>query len=148
MKTFRGWIALHSAVNLGQIAVGDHLWWLIANADLETRRTPVDELDGALCLEGCHSTVYIVWNHISTVEQASSHVLSIARVALHHLVVWLKTRHGDFLNGIGFMLCLGRRDDGCVSDEREVDARIRDEVGLKFSEIDIEGAIEAKRCSD
>ena len=62
--------------------------------------------------------------------------------------MWLEARHGDFLDGIGFMRCLGRRDDGGVSDEREVDARIWDEVGLKFSKIDIEGAIEAERCSD
>ena len=86
-------VDLHSTVDFGQVAVGNHLWWLIANANLETRRTPVDELDGALRLESCNSVVYIIWNHITTVEQARSHVLPIARITFHHLVVWLKARH-------------------------------------------------------
>ena len=46
------------------------------------------------------------------------------------------------------MLCLGCRDNRCVGDQREVDARIWDEVGLKFSKIDVEGTVEAEGCSD
>jgi hypothetical protein len=81
---------LHSTIDLGQVTVGNHLRRLKANANLETRWAPVDELDGALGLQGCNSIVYIVWNDITTVEQASSHVFSIARIALHHLVVWFE----------------------------------------------------------
>jgi hypothetical protein len=81
---------LHSTIDLGQVTVGNHLGWLEANANLETRWAPVDELDGAFGLQSCNSTVYIVWNNITTVEQASSHVFSIARIALDHLVVRLE----------------------------------------------------------
>ena len=81
---------LHSTIDLGQVTVGNHLGWLKANANLETRWAPIDELDGALGLQGCNSAVYIVWNDITPVEQASSHVFSIARIALHHLVVRLE----------------------------------------------------------
>ena len=81
---------LHCTIDLGQVTVGNHLGWLEANANLETRWAPVDELDGAFGLQSCNSTVYIVWNDITTVEQASSHVFSIARIALDHLVVRLE----------------------------------------------------------
>ena len=39
------------AVDLGQVAVGDGLRGLVADADLETSGAPVDELDGGLGLE-------------------------------------------------------------------------------------------------
>ncbi|KFQ55933.1 hypothetical protein N334_00023, partial [Pelecanus crispus] len=34
-------------------------------------------------------------HHVSTVQQAAGHVLAVARVALHHLVGWLKAGVGD-----------------------------------------------------
>jgi hypothetical protein len=46
---------LHSAVDLGQVTVGNHLWWLIADTDLETSWAPIHELDGTLCLESSNS---------------------------------------------------------------------------------------------
>ena len=148
VRTLYGHINLHSTIDLGQVAIGDHLWWLIANADLETRWAPVDELDGALGLESCNSIVYIIWDNITTVEQASGHIFPIARVTLHHLVVWFEARHGDLLDRVGFMLCLSCRDNRCVGNEREVDTRIWDQVGLKFGKIDVEGTIETERGGD
>ena len=34
-------------------------------------------------------------------------------------------------------------DDGCIGDQREVDARVGDEVGLELSEVHIESSVES-----
>ena len=81
---------LHSAVNLGQIAVGDLVRRLVADTKLETSRAPVDELNGALGLEGSDGSVGVVGNNVTAVEQAGGHVLAVAGVALDHLVVGLE----------------------------------------------------------
>jgi len=86
-------INLHSAVDLGQITVGNHLWRLVADTNLESSWAPINELNSTLGLECSDSTVDIVGNDIATVQQASSHVLSISGVALDHLVVGLEAGH-------------------------------------------------------
>jgi hypothetical protein len=97
-----GW-DLHSTVNFGKITVGNHVRWLVADTDLETSWAPVNELDGSLGLEGSDGCVHILGNNISTVQEAGSHVLAIARVALHHLVVGLEAGHGDLHDGVGLV---------------------------------------------
>jgi hypothetical protein len=124
------------------------LWWLVANTNLETSWAPVDELDGALGLESSNSRMDIIWNDITTVQQASSHVLSVARVTLHHLVVRLETRHGDLLHRVGLVGCLGSRDNWGISNEREMDTGVWDQVGLEFVQINVEGTIETEGGSD
>lgn len=59
---------LHCAVDFGQITVGDHLRWLVADTNLESSRAPIHELNGSLCLERSDSGVDIVRNNVSTVE--------------------------------------------------------------------------------
>ncbi|SMR64769.1 unnamed protein product [Zymoseptoria tritici ST99CH_3D1] len=56
---------------LGEIAVGNVLWWLVADTNLEASWAPVDELDGALGLEGGNSLVDVLGHDVSMVEQAS-----------------------------------------------------------------------------
>lgn len=90
----------------------------------------------------------VLGDDITSVEQAGSHVLAIAGVALDHLLVWLEAGHGDLENAVGLVLSLGGGDDGGVGDEREVNTWVRDEVGLEFVEIDVEGAVEAEGGSD
>jgi hypothetical protein len=46
------------------------------------------------------------------------------------------------------VLCLSCRNDWSVGDEWEVNARIRNEIGLEFGKIDIEGTIKAEGGSD
>lgn len=77
---------LHSTVNLGQVAIGNHLRWLVADTNLETSWTPVDELDRALRLQASNGIIHLLWYNISSVEQAGSHILSIAGIALDHLI--------------------------------------------------------------
>jgi hypothetical protein len=139
---------LHSAVDLGEIAVGHVLRRLVADTDLETSRAPVDELDGALGLEGSDSAVDVLGDNITTVEQAGGHVLAVAGVTLDHLVVGLEARHGDLLDRVGLVGRLGGRDNGGVGDQREVDTGVGDQVGLELVQVDVEGTVEAKRGSD
>jgi hypothetical protein len=46
------------------------------------------------------------------------------------------------------MGCLRGRDDRRVRDEREVDAWVRNEVGLELVQVDVEGTVKAERRSD
>jgi hypothetical protein len=62
--------------------------------------------------------------------------------------VRLEARHGDLLDRVGFVGCLGSRDNWGVSDEREMDARVWNQVGLELVEINVEGAIKTERGSD
>lgn len=139
---------LHSTVNLGQVAIGNHLRWLVADTNLEASWTPVDKLDSALSLQASNSVVHLLWYNISSVEQAGSHVLSITRVALDHLVCGLEARHRDLLHRVGFVARFGRCNNWRIGDKGEMDARIWDEIGLEFVEIDVERTIESKRGSD
>lgn len=90
----------------------------------------------------------ILRDNITTVQQAGSHVLSIAGIALDHLVVGLKAGHGDFLNRIRLVGGLGGGDNGRVGNEREVNTRVRDQVGLELVQIDVQRAVESERGGD
>lgn len=46
------------------------------------------------------------------------------------------------------MGCLGCGDDWGVGNEREMDTRIWNQVGLELIEINVEGSIETERCGD
>lgn len=136
------------AVDRGEVAVGDVLRWLVADTDLETSRAPVNELDGALGLDLGNGSVCVLGDNVTTVQQAGSHVLSIARIALDHLVVWLETSVGDLIDRVGLVCGLCGGDDGRVGDEREVDTGVGDQVGLELVQVDVEGAVESERGSD
>jgi hypothetical protein len=92
--------------------------------------------------------VNVLRDNISTVQQASGHVLSIARIALYHLVVWLEAGHGDLLDGVGLVGRLGSRDNRRISYEREMNTRVWHKVGLELIQINVKRAIEAKGGSD
>ena len=146
----RGRVGEHAdgAVDLGEVSVRHHLWWLVADADLEAGRAPVDELDGALGLESGDGLLDIDWDDVAAVEEAGGHVLAVAWVTLHHLAVRLEARHADLLDAVGLMGGLGCRDDWRVGDQREVDAWVWDQVGLELVEIDVQRSIEAEGGSN
>jgi hypothetical protein len=105
-------------------------------------------LNGALRLESSNCALDIVWDDITTIQQAGSHVLSVARITLDHLVVGLEARVGDLLDRVGFVLSLSSRDHRGVGNEREVDTWVGDKVGLELVQVDIEGPIESEGGSD
>ena len=113
---------LHRTIDFGEITIWHHLWRLVADANLEASRAPIDELDCPLRLERRDSHMDVLRNDIATVEQTSCHVLAIAWVALDHLVVGLKAGHGDLLHRVGFVRGFGGRHDRGVGGKREVDA--------------------------
>ena len=58
----------HAAGNLGQVTARDVGGGLIADTELETSGTPVDELNGALCLDNGNSSVNVLGDNVTTVE--------------------------------------------------------------------------------
>jgi hypothetical protein len=92
--------------------------------------------------------VHILGHNISTIEKAGGHVLAVAGVALDHLVVWLEAGHGDFLDRVGLVSRLRCRDNWGVSDKREMDARVWDEIGLELVQVDVERAVETEGGGD
>ena len=136
------------AVDAGEVAVGDVLGGLVTDTNLETSRAPVDELDGALGLEVGNRGVGVLGDDVSAVEQAGGHVLSVARIALDHLVVGLEAGVGDLHDRVGLVGGLGSGDDGSIGDEREVNTGVRDQVGLELVQVDVEGTVESERGGD
>jgi hypothetical protein len=120
------------------------LRWLVADTNLETSRAPINKLDSALGLESSNSSVDILRDNITTVQQARSHVFSVAGIALHHLVIGFEARHGDLLDRVGFVGRLSSRNDWRISNEREMDTRVWDQVGLELVEINIERSIKTE----
>jgi hypothetical protein len=134
----------HGTVDGCEVTVGDVLGWLVADTDLESSRAPVDELNGALGLEVCNSSVGVLGDNVTTVQQAGSHVLSVARIALDHLVVGLEAGVGDFHDRVGLVGGLGGGNDGRISDEREMDTGVGDQVGLELVQVDVQGSIKSE----
>jgi hypothetical protein len=123
---------IQSTVDLGKITTWNLLRWLIADTNLESSWAPVDELNGALGLESGNSSVNILWNNISTIEQAGGHILSALRITFNHLVMLLEARHGDFLNRVLLVRGLGWCNDWSIGNQWEVNTRIWDKVGLEL----------------
>ena len=63
----------HIAGDLCHITAGDVSRGLVADAELETSRTPIDELDGLPGLEGGDSSINVLSSNIATKEQNTSH---------------------------------------------------------------------------
>ena len=122
--------------------------WLEADTNLETSWAPVDELNGTLGLKSGNSRVNVLRNNITTVQQAGSHILSVTRIALHHLVVGLEARHRNLLDGVGLVGSFCGRDDWSICDEREMDTWVWDQVGLELVEIDVKRSIETEGSGD
>lgn len=58
------------------------------------------------------------------------------------------TLEGDFVDLEALMLALGGRDDGSIADQRVVDTRVRNQVGLELVQIHVQGTIETQRRGD
>ena len=61
---------------------------------LEASRAPVNELNGTLGLDGGNSSLNILGDNVTTVEQAARHVFALLGVALDHLVALLEAGVG------------------------------------------------------
>jgi len=137
-----------SAHNLGEITTWDNSGWLIVDTALETSWAPVDELDGSLGLDGGDSGVDILGDDITSVHEAASHVLSVARIALGHHGGGLEGAVGDLGNGELLVVGLLSGDDWGVGGKHEMDTWVWHQVGLELSDIDVEGTIESEGGSE
>mmetsp|Transcript_9182 Transcript_9182/g.18520 ORF Transcript_9182/g.18520 Transcript_9182/m.18520 type:complete len:581 (-) Transcript_9182:2-1744(-) len=130
--------------DLGEVATRDHGRRLVVDAALEAGRAPVDELDGALRLDGGDGGVDVLGDDVATVHQADCHVLSVAWVDLAQLRGRLEGRVGDLGHRELLVVGLLRRDDGRKGGHHEVDARVRHQVGLELGHVHVERTVEAE----
>ena len=121
---------------------------MLRTAHLEASGAPVDELDGALGLDGGDGGVDVLGHDVTTVQHAAGHVLAVTGVALHHLVGGLECCVGDLRHRQLLVVGLLGGDDGSVGGQREVDTWVGHQVGLELGQIHVEGAIEAQGGGD
>ena len=132
------------ALDLGEVAAWDDGWWLVVDADLEAGRAPVDELDGPLGLDDGDGGVDVLRDDVTAVHHAAGHVLAVAWVALDHHVGRLEDGVGDLGDGELLVVRLVGGDERGIGAEREVDTRIRDQVGLELCQVDVQSPVEAE----
>merc|ERR1712183_971814 len=96
-------------------------WRLVVNAYLEASGTPVDKLDAPLGLDGGNGSVHVLGNDVTPVEEAACHVLSVAWIALDHLVGRLKASVGDLGDGELLVVGLLGGDNRGLGGQCEVD---------------------------
>ena len=100
--------------DLGEITTWHNGRRLVVDTALETSRAPVNELDGSLGLDGGNGGVDIFGDDVTSVHEATGHVLSVSGVTLGHHSGGLEGGVGDL--GYGELLVVGLlgRDDGSV----------------------------------
>jgi hypothetical protein len=133
-----------SSHDLGQVSTGDDGGGLVIDSDLESGGAPVNELNGSLGLDGGDGGIDILGDDISSVKHGASHVFSVSGVTFGHHGGGFEGRVGDFSNGELFVIGFLGRDDGGIRRKHEVDSRVGDEVGLEFSDINVQGSIESE----
>merc|ERR1712086_872214 len=138
----------YSALYLCKISSWNYGWWLVVNTYLEAGWAPVYELDCALGLYSCDSSVYVLWYNITAIHHAACHVFSVARIALNHHVGWLKHRVGDVGNRHLLVVCLLCSDNWSKGAQWERDTWVWYKIGLELGKIDVQLTFEAKGSSD
>jgi hypothetical protein len=133
--------------DLGEITTWDNGWWLIVDTTLESSWAPVDELDGSLGLDGGDGSVDILGDNITSVHEATGHVLSVSWVTLGHHGSGLETGVGDLGNGELLVVSLLGGDDWSIRRKHEMDSWVWHQVGLELSDIDVKGTIESEGSS-
>jgi hypothetical protein len=133
------------ALDLGQVTTGDYGRGLVVDTALEASGAPVDELDGTLGLDGGNGGVDILGDDITTVHHAASHVLTVTRVAFGHHGGRFEGAVGDFSDRELLVVSFLSGDNRGIRGKHKVDTRVRDQVGLELSDIDVECPIETKR---
>merc|ERR1712110_27531 len=129
-----GGVAQHanSSLDFGQISAWNDGWWLVVDTDFETGWAPVNKLDGSLGLDGSDGGVDVLWYNITSVQHAASHVFTVSRIALDHLVGWLEASVGDFGDGKLLVVSFLGGDNWSVGDQWKVNSWVWYQVGLEL----------------
>ena len=130
--------------DLGEITTWNNSWWLIVDSAFETGWAPVDELNGSLGLDGGDGGVDILWDDISSVHEAASHVFSVSWIALSHHGGWLEGRVGDLSDGELLVISFLGGDNWGIRRKHEMDSWIWHQVSLEFGDINVKGTIESE----
>ena len=134
----------HGALHLGEVTAGHDGGGLVVDTALEAGGAPVDELDGALGLDGGDGGVDVLGDDVTAVHEAARHVLAVAGVALGHHGGGLVRGVGDLRDRELLMVRLLRRDHGGVRGEHKVDPGVGHEVGLELGDVHVERAVESE----
>merc|ERR1712004_172893 len=70
----------HGPLHLGKVASWHNSGGLVVDAHLETSGTPVNKLDAPLGLDGGNGSVHVLGHHVTSVEEATGHVLAVTRI--------------------------------------------------------------------
>lgn len=119
----------------------DSHWRTVVDADLETGRAPLDQIECRFCLKRSNCRVAFSRNNITTVEKSHSHVFSLSWVTDHHLIGGLCTLAGELINLKALVGRVLLADDRSIADQRIVDTRVWDKIRLEFVEVDVQGAV-------
>lgn len=65
----------------------------VVDAELEASRAPLDQVERGLRLERSSRSRAVPRNNIAAVQESDGHVLAVARIADHHLVVRFEAFH-------------------------------------------------------
>ena len=68
---------------------------------------------------------------VSTIHHAAGHVFAVTRITFHHHRGWFENGHGDPCHRQLFMIGLLRRNDRRIRGQHEMNARVRDQIGLE-----------------
>ena len=132
------------ALNARQISTRDDSGRLVVDPALESGGAPIDELDGALRLDGGDGGVHVLGHDVPAVHEAAGHVLSVAGVALRHHARRLEDGVGNIGDRKLLVVSLLGRDDWSVRREHEVDARVRHQVRLELGNVHVQGSVESE----
>src|SRR5690606_871619 len=114
----------NGSINLSQLGSWDSRWLLVVDSELEASWAPFDQVEVGFGLEGRNSSSAVAGHDVSAVEKGDSHVLSVARVADNHLVIWLKALESQVGNLEGFMGRSGGTNNWGVGDQWIMDTYI------------------------
>jgi len=138
----------HSTRKSRHVATRDNHRRTAVETSLETSGAPIDKLDGALVLDLVDGSADILGDDITTVHQAASHVLALARIALDEGVGGLEGSGGDLLNRVHLVRSARLAHERSIRGGQEVDARVRHKVNLELVDIDVQRALEAERSGE
>jgi len=140
------WVGDHAdgSHDFSEITSWDDGGWLIVNTAFEAGWAPVDELDGSLGLDGSNSGVNILGDDITSVHKAASHIFTVSWIAFGHHGSGFESWVGDFSNGQLFVVSFLGWDNWGIWWQHEMDSGIWDQVGLEFSNIDVQSTIESE----
>lgn len=119
--------------------------WLIIDANLECRRTPIDKTYCLLALDVSYCEINFCRFDIASIEQATANVLAFSRVTFDKLWVWMEARV-CYLLGWEICRCTITWNEWSISTEWEMNSWVGHKVSLKFNHVNVNCTWEAKGC--